>query len=128
LRATPSYLGKKTGTADYTDLVTVLQEQGEWRQVKSSRTSGEGWVHISALRAKAFKVRTDAQDTSATASGEEMSLAGKGFNSKVESDFRSKNAEIDFGPIDRMQEKTVSTEEMIRFLKEGDVRPVGGES
>jgi hypothetical protein len=128
LRATPSYLGAKVATTEYADKVILLQSEGEWRQVKSTRTGEEGWVHLSALRTKAIVVKTDAQDASVTASGEEMSLAGKGFNSKVESDFRSKNAEIDFGPIDRMQEKTIPTEDMIRFLDEGEIRPLGGKS
>lgn len=128
LRATPSYLGVKIATTDYADKVTLLQSEGEWRKVKSTRTGEEGWVHLSALRTKAIEVKTDAQDASATASGEEMSLAGKGFNSKVESDFRSKNADIDFGPIDKMQEKSIPTEEMIQFLNEGEIRPRGGKS
>ena len=128
LRASPSYLGAKTASADYADQVTILQSQGEWRQVKSAKDGGEGWVHISALSTKTIKLKADAKDASTTASGEEMSLAGKGFNSEVEADFRAKNAEIDFGPIDRMQEKTVGTEEMIRFLEAGDVKPVGAQS
>jgi len=128
LRATPSYLGARTASADYGDAVTLLQSEGEWRLVKSAKDGGEGWVHLSALSAKAIKIRADARDASTAASGEEMSLAGKGFNSEVEADFRSKNADIDFGPIDRMQERTIPTDEMIRFLEEGGVEPLGAQS
>ncbi len=128
LRATPSYLGARTASADYADQVTILQTEGEWRQVRSAKDGGEGWVHLSALSPKTIKLRADARDASSTASGEEMSLAGKGFNSEVEADFRAKNGEIDFGPIDRMQEITIGTDEMIRFMEEGAITPLGAQS
>ncbi len=122
LRGTPSFLGKPVATVAYGDRVSVLASQGDWRQVRSAKGSS-GWLHQSALTAKTIKLKAGAQDVARTASGEELALAGKGFNSDVEADFKGKNPKIDFAWIDRMEQIKVSATEAGAFLKEGGVSP-----
>lgn len=124
LRATPSYLGKITGSAPYAQRVEVLQTQGDWLEVRSAAATG--WLHKSALTTKKIVIKAGASDVGATASGEELALAGKGFNSDIEADFKNKNAEVSFAPIDRMEKITVSPSEARAFLGQGGVKPVAG--
>lgn len=126
LRATPSYLGALKGSAAYAERVTVLKTQGDWFQIKGE--SAEGWLHKSALTTKRIALKAGAADVGTTASGEEMALAGKGFNSDVEADFKKNNAEIDFGPIDAMEKIRISAEEIRAFLAEGGLQPKRGGS
>jgi SH3-like domain-containing protein len=123
LRATPSYLGKPVAAAAYGERVTVLVTQGDWLQVRGA--AGSGWIHKSALTVKKVVIKAGSEQVAATASGEELALAGKGFNSDVEADFKKKNAEIDFGPIDRMEKIKVTPAEAQAFLAEGGVKAGG---
>ncbi len=123
LRATPSYLGKLVAPAPYGDRLTVLKVQGDWVEVVGP--AGTGWMHKSALTEKKVVLRAGAEDVNAAASGEELALAGKGFNSDVEADFKKKNTNVDFGPIDRMEKIKVSATEATAFLREGGLKAGG---
>jgi uncharacterized protein YgiM (DUF1202 family) len=120
LRATPSFLGKVVAAVQYADVVDVVAKQGVWTQVRSVRGQ-TGWIHESALTRQRIALKAGAQDVSRTASGEELALAGKGFNSQVEAQFREKNQQIDFTWIDRMESFSVDENEIRQFLKEGGV-------
>lgn len=122
LREAPSFLGRLIGTVAYGDRLTVQEERGDWLRVTASG-GVTGWIHQSALTPKKIVMQAGAADVSKTASGQELALAGKGFNSDVEADFKKKNAEIDFTWIDRMEKIKVSSAEMMAFLKEGEVKP-----
>lgn len=117
LRATPSYLGGVVATVQYADRVDVLQKQGAWMQVQSNGKTG--WVNESALTKTRIELRAGAEDVRRTATGEEIALAGKGFNSQVEADFKAKNKDVDFTWIDRMETFKIEEPELVRFRKEG---------
>jgi SH3-like domain-containing protein len=118
LRATPSFLGKIVTPVSYADAVTVRQKQGEWVQVATA-AGAAGWIHQSALSTKKIVLKAGSENVETTASGEELALAGKGFNSDVEADFKKKNQYIDFTWIDRMEKIKVGAQEMLSFLDEG---------
>ncbi|MCE9613075.1 MAG: SH3 domain-containing protein [Lentisphaerae bacterium] len=124
LRATPSYLGKVSGNVPYAQRVQIMQVQGDWFEVRSGTATG--WLHKSALTTKKIAAKSGAADVGATASGEELALAGKGFNADVEADFKKKNAKIDFGPIDRMEKIKVSPGDARAFLEQGGVKAATG--
>jgi SH3-like domain-containing protein len=120
VREMPSYLGRVLATANYTERVEVLQRQRGWAQV---RVGGRiGWVNESALTKKQLRLVSGAADVERSASGEEIALAGKGFNSQVEADFKAKNSAVDFTWIDRMEKFTVSEQEIGDFLREGGLK------
>ena len=124
LRADASYLGRPVTQVAYGTRVTILETRGDWRQVQEPGGKS-GWVHLSALSKKAIAMKAGAQDVNAAASGEELALAGKGFNSSVEADFKDKNKDVDFTWIDRMEKMKSSVEEITKFLNEGQVKPQG---
>lgn len=121
VRATPSYLGKVTGDLAYGDQVTILKEQGEWRQVQT-KAGQTGWVHVSALSKKKIVLSSGNTTAQTSTSGDELALAGKGFNSDVEAQFKAQNKDIDFTWIDKMEKIKVDTQESVTFLKEGGLQ------
>lgn len=123
-REKPSFLGKVTAALPYGERVEVLDEKDGWARVRTG-AGREGWVHGSALTKKKIVLRAGAADVKAAASDDEMALAGKGFNSDVEAEFKAKNRNIDFAGVDRMREAKVSPEEMREFLAEGGLLPQG---
>ena len=124
LRETPSFLGKIVTAVNYGDRVTVVSEQGEWRQVRSS-SGTTGWIHVSALTEKKV-VLSSAGQTGTSASGDELALAGKGFNAQVEGEFKKNNKDIDFSWVDKMEKIKIVGSEIVAFLKAGQVAPGGG--
>ena len=125
LRSTPSFLGAVTAEVAYGDQVDVLQQQGDWLEVRSSRNQ-TGWIHQSAVTRKRVVLGTGGNSPQTAASGEEIALAGKGFNADVEAEFRRGHRNMDFTWVDRMEEFKISTKEMISFLKAGGVQPLEG--
>lgn len=124
LRSTPSFLGSIVGQVSYGDRVQTMQKQGDWVDVKSPKNL-RGWIHQSALTSKQVVLNPGAQTQSA-ASGQEVALAGKGFNSDVEAQYRKNNSRIDYTWVNRMETFVVSRDQMISFLDEGKVKPSEG--
>jgi len=118
MRATPSPLGRVVATLKHADRVEIISKQTGWLQVRGP--GGQtGWVNESALTKSKIVLKAGAEDVNRAASGEELALAGKGFNSDVEADFKSKNSNIDFTWIDRMEKIVVNDQDAVEFLKEG---------
>jgi len=125
IRATPSFLGRVVAPLSYGDKVQVQETKNEWMNV-TGPGGQNGWVHSSALTKKKIVMESGSQDVQTGASGDELALASKGFNSDVEADFKSKNKNVDFTWVDRMEKYKVSPAEMQEFLKEGGVKPSEG--
>ena len=124
VRATPSFVGQIVGNLAYGDRVDVLAERPGWMRVSAGAVSG--WMHQSALTEKRVVLKAGDANVQTGASGEELALAGKGFNSDVEAQFKAQNRDIDFGPVDRMERRNASQGEMAAFLKDGQVHPQSG--
>jgi uncharacterized protein YgiM (DUF1202 family) len=125
MRATPSFLGKLVGSVSYGERLQVLEQQGDWSKV-TTPGGQTGWVHSSALTKKKIVMKAGDQNAQTGASGDELALAGKGFNSDVEADFKAKNRNVDFTWVDKMEKIKVAPEAMQRFLKEGGIQPAEG--
>lgn len=124
LRQTPSFLGKITARVAYGDRLEVVGEQAGWAQVRGD--AGSGWIHASALTEKRVVLAAGRNDVAAGASGEEIALAGKGFNEEVEKTYRDANPDLDFTWVDRMETWNVSPAEASLFVTGGGLVP-GGE-
>ncbi|HOW68056.1 MAG TPA: SH3 domain-containing protein [Candidatus Paceibacterota bacterium] len=125
VRATPSFLGQLIAPVSYGDRLPVLEQQGDWSKVTLS--GGQtGWIHNSALSKKKIVMKAGGETADAGVSGEEVAHAGKGFNAQVEADFKSKNQNIDFSWVDKMEQIKVTPEAIQQFLKEGGIQPNEG--
>ncbi len=125
IRRTPSFLGQVVRVLSYGDQVQVMAAQQPWFQVQETSGSN-GWMHASALTRKRIVFRRTGDTARTAASSEELALAGKGFNEDVEHQFKSRNPNLSFLWVDRMEKLTISPAEMEAFLTRGGVRPAGG--
>jgi uncharacterized protein YgiM (DUF1202 family) len=124
VRSTPSYLGGVVATVGYGQPVEVVATQGAWHQVRT--TDGkDGWMHESALTAKRVSMQSGGA-VQTGASGDEMALAGKGFNKDVEAKFKAEHADADFTWVDRMATLKASASEIGRFVADGGLAQPGG--
>ena len=119
LRNRGSFLGTVVGTVAYGDRVTVNQTQAGWCEVTIAGKTG--WIHESALTPKKVVLASGTADARAGASGEEVALAGKGFSKEVEAEYKKQNKEIDYTWVDWMGRQTVPSEQLVEFLKQGDL-------
>ena len=126
IRSTPSFLGVIIARVSYGDRVYVREEKGSWVKVRKPGLKNEGWIHASALTLKKIVFNPGAANVQTSASSDELALAGKGFSKQVEDEFKSKNPQLDYAWIDRMEETAVSQVEIERFVKEGKLSPKGG--
>ncbi len=122
LRATPTFMGKIVTVLQYTDRVEVLEERSGWARVSlsgaQSAQSVQGWVHMSALSTKNIVLLAGDSNVQQSASSGEVALAGKGFNEQVEAEYKQQN-NLDYTMVDRMEQFTVSIEEILLFVEEG---------
>ena len=126
VRSTPSFLSKIITKLNYGDRVVVTEEQSSWSKINLSGAYSHGWIHSSALTSKEIVLKPGAADVEQSASDDELTLAGRGFNAEVENEFRSQNPDVDFTWIDRMETMTVSQEQIQNFIKAGGLHPQGG--
>lgn len=120
LRSRASFLGTVVGAVAYGDRVTVNQSQAGWCEVATA-AGKTGWIHESALTPKRVVLASGADDARTGASGEEVALAGKGFSKEVEAEYKKENQKIDYAWVDWMGQQKVSDEQLVQFLKQGDL-------
>jgi uncharacterized protein YgiM (DUF1202 family) len=122
VRSSPSFLGSVTGTVAYGEKVALIEDRGAWKNVSIRKI--KGWMHESALTTKPIVLQAGKADARTGATSSELALAGKGFNPKVEAEFKSKNKHLDYAAIDRMEKTyTLKPGQVQAFLKQGQVQP-----
>ncbi len=119
LRSTPSFLGSVTATLAYGDKVQLIEDKGAWKMVAFRKV--KGWMHMSALTTNTIALQAGKTDVKTGATSSELALAGKGFNAKVEAEFKSKNKHIDYTWVDRMEAFAIKPGQEQAFLKQGQV-------
>lgn len=122
VRSTPSFMGKVVADLGYGDQVITSEEQGGWIKVQVPGRGIEGWMHGSALTSKKIELKAGTAGVKQAASGQELALAGKGFNKQVENEYKAKHPNMDFSWIDRMEKFQVNSNEMQKFLEQGGLR------
>ena len=121
VRASPGPFASAVATLNYGDQVSVVGEQGAWTKVQTA-SGASGWTQTASLSTKKIVLKAGANDVSKTASGEELALAGKGFNSQVEGQFKANNPNVDFKWIDYMEKIKVGEPQMVQFLRAGGLK------
>jgi hypothetical protein len=127
LKASPSFVGPSTGSVEYEEVVTLLEEQGTFAKVKSR--SAEGWLPKSTLTTRKNFVLRKGNAVQLSRSG--SMAAGKGLRKsnkeKAMISMASRNAEMkerkDPGLrlIDQVEAETQEQEGALeRFISEGE--------
>lgn len=122
LRSRPSFMGAPVATVRYGDRLAIQTVQQGWANVRTP-AGDSGWVHESALTKKRVVLAAETDDVRVGATTREVALAGKGFNSKVEADFKAQNQDISFEWIDRMEAIRITERDIRAFLAEGGLQP-----
>lgn len=127
VRQAPGFLSRVLATVPYTEAVTVLEEKNDWTRVQTAVNGGtEGWMHNTALTSKRIKLSGAGPDAQLAVSSDEQALAGKGFNSDVEKQFKERNTKADFSPVDKMEKLKIPVTDIQSFLEEGGVTTANG--
>ena len=124
LRASPAPFGKILATLGYGDRVEALEVSGAWQRVRHGKV--EGWMHGTLLSSRVTELSAGEGTVSTLASSDDLTLAGKGFNSQVESAYRKRHAALNYAAIDRMEQQVVTPKQMLGFFAEGGIIPEGG--
>ena len=95
--------------------VMILQINQAWAEVRSvSHATLSGWTALSNLSSR----RIASTATGASASTDEIALAGKGFNQEIENSYKSKGI-LDYGDVDKTEVIKISRDELYQFVTEG---------
>ena len=125
LRSRPSFLGSTVTEVGYGAQVTIKSTRGPWVEV-TAPSGQSGWLHESALSEDELAMISGTIEANTGASGEEIALAGKGFNDQVENEYQKKHGDLDYTWVDLMEKMVISPEQAETFLAEGQVRPAEG--
>ncbi|MCG6553001.1 MAG: hypothetical protein L7F77_11800 [Candidatus Magnetominusculus sp. LBB02] len=116
VRAECNFFSAVTAAVKYADALEIVSTKGDWYQVKFNGKSG--CIHKSALDKTAVNL-AKSDKGGHTASSDEVSLAGKGFNPQVEDAYKKKHPELDFNQVTKVEGYTVSAEKVGVFIKDG---------
>lgn len=119
IKSSPSPFGGVVGELAAGDKVKVIATQGAWSQLGNEQGEALGWTHSSALQRRTLSLNPDGEAATVEATSDELALAGRGFSSEVESEFKKNNADLPFDQIDALEARAVSLEEAVKFLKAG---------
>lgn len=119
LRRKPQFYAPAAGTAKLGETFDASGPDAGWYKTDS------GYIHASAVTSKAVKVASSSS-VGGGATADEVTLAGKGFNSQVEQSYGGKHPEADFAGVDAMERRAASDEAVLEFMRSGALLPSGG--
>jgi hypothetical protein len=117
LYPTPAFYAQPLLELALGQVLTVVEVGSAWYRV-STASDQTGWVHSTALAAASSGSGTVGSG-SGSATQDEVTLAGRGFNSDVEAQYRSDNPTLDFAKVDAMTNLKISSETLAAFLSTG---------
>lgn len=112
-----SRVSKTLGKVRLGDKLESLGEKRGWIKVEfKGRT---GYLHKSAVSGRTVRYGGSRTVGSRGTTADEATLAGKGFNDRVESEYRKKVGPAAYKAVDRMEKKQLSESEIMRFIRSG---------
>jgi hypothetical protein len=128
IRDKPSYLGKTLGVLAYGDRVTILDlpagtPQG-WLKIRGPDGKLVGFVNGSSLTKTQIVMKAGSETASQQASSGDVALAGKGFNSDVEAQYKQ-DQKLDYTWVDKMEAYKVTPQQVSTFVADGGLQGGG---
>ncbi|MGH7806476.1 MAG: hypothetical protein ACRENT_00090 [Thermodesulfobacteriota bacterium] len=117
IRTSCKFFSPVKATVNYNDVLEVVSKDGDWFQVTFRGV--QGCIHKSAVQKKSFSLSKLTGSQAKGASGDEVALAGKGFNPQVEAAYKSRNPELNFGAVDRVESYKIPDSEFMQFIQKG---------
>jgi hypothetical protein len=97
------------------DQLVVKGRQGDWYLVSAKGVNG--CIHKSAVEKRNFAV--SGKGAAGGVSADEVSLAGKGFNSQVEAGYRKSGKNLNYTAVDEIMKFSVSEKSLESFVLQG---------
>ncbi|HXT01238.1 MAG TPA: hypothetical protein VN915_11220 [Elusimicrobiota bacterium] len=111
VRKRPQFFAPAVATAKLGDSFEADGPDGGWYKTRA------GYIHQSAVSAK--KVHLSAGSAvGGSATADEVTLAGKGFNSQVESSYKQ-GTPANFAAVDAMEKRSVPESAVLAFMRAG---------
>src|SRR3989337_247637 len=104
-------------TVHYNDVLEVISKEGDWYQVKFKGV--QGCIHKSSIEKKSISLSKLVGSEKQSTSGDEVALAGKGFNPQVETLYKKENTHLNFQAVDRIENYNISESKLIQFIQSG---------
>ncbi|MBQ2314708.1 MAG: hypothetical protein II187_07365 [Treponema sp.] len=118
LKSGSDWFATTVATVSYGDEVTVLSTSGKWAEVQlASNKSKKGWIPTSSLTKK----KIVASNGKVSANAKEIALAGKGFSSSLEDEYKGET-KTDYAQVDAMEKISVSAAEQKKFIENGNLK------
>lgn len=109
---TPVFYAQPVGELVFGSVVNITGEQGDWFSIEADNGI-EGWAHTTALTGAVLS-----QGSQGTDDSDMIMLAGRGFNSDVESSYAS-GKDLPWDEVDAIENITVEPADLEVFLVEG---------
>ena len=116
VRKRPQFYASAAATAKLGDKFSGDGPTAGWYKVDG------GYIHQSAVTAAKVN-KSDGASVGGGATADEVTLAGKGFNSQVEKSYSAQNSAANFAAVDAMERRTVPDAAEIEFLRHGGLIP-----
>jgi uncharacterized protein YgiM (DUF1202 family) len=117
LRSSTGFFAQTVAVLQYGEQVTVIRETSKWMEVRPvTRATLTGWLLANSLTSRRIVA-----GAAASASADELALAGKGFSAEVENAYK-RNAPVNYVEIDAMEAQNVSKEDLLDFLRQGHLK------
>lgn len=115
IKSKASLTSSDIGELNYGDKVSVVKTKGNWVLVETTDDQNvAGWINANAVTSK--KINAAAKKVSTDAN--EITLAGKGFNSSIEAKYEDEY-DLPFDKVDEIEENKISFDETVEFITEG---------
>ena len=119
IRSSCRFFAPVVTKVQYNDKLEVLSQEGDWLRVRFNGM--EGCIHKSAVEQQKVTLSALNLSEGSSATEDEVSLAGKGFNSEVEEAYQNENPEVSFETVDRIESYSLSEQEQVVFIERGEL-------
>ena len=117
IRESCRFFSPVKATVHYNDVLEVISKEGDWYKVKFKGV--EGCIHKSSIEKKSISLSNLVGSEKQSTSGDEVALAGKGFNPQVEAAYQKENPSLNFRAVDRVESYNTSESKLIQFIQSG---------
>ena len=117
IRESCRFFSPVKATVHYNDVLEVISKEGDWYKVKFKGV--EGCIHKSSIEKKSVSLSNLVGSEKQSTSGEEVALAGNGFNPQVEAAYQKENPSLNFRAVDRVESYDTSESKLIQFIQSG---------
>lgn len=108
----PVFYAAPVGELVFGSVVEIIEERGDWYSIEA-RGGVEGWVHTTALSGAILSEGSQGTDDS-----DMIMLAGRGFNSDVESSYAS-GKDLPWDKVDAIENINVDPTTLEVFMVDG---------